>query len=257
MKTNLKPVILFGVLMLADSIVAQPVQTHPVPAATNMPAANASVTNPVPFTPPASVVPSTSPQTPTPASTSPIAGPADIASLTAKEILATNNQVVGQVATMYQHLGLFITIIVTLVGGVATWLSYVARKNVHDFVADWKEKLQALQKEMEDAKTRLHAALAEAVKSASGAAQSAQSITDSQRVLSQTLEDVDRLRTIVTSLEAEVRRQTGLPNPPPPPPTAIPATAPPNEGITAEESAQVAEMLKGKVENGREGGATL
>jgi hypothetical protein len=55
-----------------------------------------------------------------------IAPPADIASLIAKEVLSANNQVVSQVASMYQNFGLFITIIVTLVGGIAIWVSYVA-----------------------------------------------------------------------------------------------------------------------------------
>ncbi len=79
--------------------------------------------------------------------------------LTGADILSANNQVIAQVALMYQHLGLFITIIVTLVGGVATWMSYVAKKTVHEFVSEWKEKLNAIETDMKTTQTALHDAL--------------------------------------------------------------------------------------------------
>jgi hypothetical protein len=212
---------------------------------------------PVTVSSPVGAAPAISQQaTATPSSTAPssptIAPPADIASLTAKEILSANNQVVNQVASMYQNLGLFITIIVTLVGGVATWMSYVARKSVHEFIQEWTKKLESVENEMKESLKRLRVAVAEADASAKKAAGHEQSIEDSTKVVNKTLKDIDALKLGVASLSAQVRGEEVSA-------VAQPATEaggdqPVSEPLAAEEDAEVAARLKDKINSSKGGG---
>jgi hypothetical protein len=174
-----------------------------------------------------------------------IAFPSDIGSQTVKEILSANNQVLSQVASMYQNLGLFITIIVTLVGGIATWMSYIARKSVHEFIQEWTKKMESLENDMKEALKRLHDAVAEAEASVKRAATHEQSIEDSKKVVNKTLEDVDRLRVSVESLYAQHRGEVAAAAPEPVAEAAV--EQPPSEPLSAEEDAEVAARLKDKI----------
>lgn len=210
---------------------------------------------PVVQSPPANIQPqavATSPTTSPPVITTP---PADIGSLIAKEVLSANNQVVSQVASMYQNLGLFITIIVTLVGGFTTWMSYIARKSVQEFIQEWTEKVKSLESEwtekvkflesdMKEGLKRLRDAIAEAEGSAKEAAKHAQAIEDNKKIVDKILQDYDRLRSIPT-LSAQLRgdEQVGV-SPQPIEETAL--AQPPQESPTTEEDAEVADRLKGK-----------
>jgi len=182
----------------------------------------------------------------TAASSPTVAPPADIASVIAKEVLSANNQVVGQVASMYQNFGLFITIIVTLVGGIATWMSYVARKSVQEFIQEWTKKMESLENDMKEDLTRLRDAVAEAEGSAKKAQGYAQSIEDSKEIVNKILKDYDRFRAISTftpqlgeEKEVVVSAQS------------VPeggGERRPSEPSANEEDAQVAERLKGKID---------
>lgn len=197
------------------------------------------------------VVPTTQSEATPPKTSAPvpvIAPPADIASLTAKEILSANNQVVCQVASMYQHLGLFITIIVTLLGVVATYMGYVARKSLSDFIQDWNKKLETLENDLKADKVKMLDAIRDAEASARKAAEHERSITDSKQVLSETLKEVDRLRQSVSAICEQVRQtptnpQIGAPS----------VTQPQPEAVSASEAAEVAAQLEGKINSGREG----
>jgi uncharacterized membrane protein YccC len=137
---------------------------------------------------------------------------------------------------MYQNLGLFITIIVTLVGGVATWMSYVARKSVHEFIQEWTEKVKSLENDMKGDLKRLHDAVTEAEGSAKKAAEHERAIEDSKKILDKILEDYDRLRAIpslATQLRVEEERTT---------------EQPPQEVPTPEEDAAVEARLRGKID---------
>lgn len=128
--------------------------------------------------------------------------PSDVPSLTAKEILAANNQVISNVAAMYQHLGLFITIMTSLVGAAVAVIAFFARKSVHDFIDNWKEQLESLKQEestkfsaaVAAAEAKLQAAVRAAEQSARIAAGHAQSIEDSKTVMATTLSEVDAMR---------------------------------------------------------------
>ena len=173
------------------------------------------------------------------------APPTDIASAVAKEILSANNQVVSQVASMYQNFGLFITIIVTLVGGIATWMSYIARKSVQEFIQEWTKKMEFLENDMKEALKRLRDAVAEAEASAKKAAGHEQSIEDSKKVVTKALEDVDRLRVGVASLYAQ--RGGEEPAAAPQPVEEAPVEEPRSEPLAAEEDAEVTARLKDKI----------
>lgn len=224
-----------------------PTNAPPVPVSPQTSNPPIGVTQPpVVQPPPADMQPqavATSPTTSPPVITTP---PADIGSLIAKEVLSANNQVVSQVASMYQNLGLFITIIVTLVGGVATWMSYVARKSVHEFIQEWTEKMKSLENDMKEASKRLHETVAEAENSAQKAAGYERSIEDSKKVLSKTLEDVDRLRAGVASLHDQLRREEAA-GALPKPVTEVAIEQPITEPLIAEEDEEVAVRLKGKI----------
>ncbi|MEJ0091338.1 MAG: DUF3149 domain-containing protein [Limisphaerales bacterium] len=175
-----------------------------------------------------------------------IALPADIASLTAKEILSANNQVVGQIATMYQHFGLFITIIVTMLGIIATVVGYFIRKSVHELVGEWTKKFEKIEAEMEKSRNRLLAAVNEAEGSAKDAAASAESIDDDKKVLSQAIKDVDRLRERVIAMGPIPQNPPGaIPNSQNQPPIAPIESG--VTGITQEESAEVRAFLDDKL----------
>ena len=203
-----------------------------------------------PLTPPSNP-PSNVPPPPVLPSVPSIAASADIASLTARDILAANNQVVGQVASMYQHLGLFITIIVTLVGGIATLMSFLARRSVHEFIQEWTRKLEYIEKDLKDSRDRIHDAVEEAEASATKAAGHEHSLGDSKKVLAETLREVDRLRTGVASLSAQVQQTPAAPAnvaqaAAPEAPEAAGAEVVP-EPSAANEDAEVAARLKGKI----------
>lgn len=186
-----------------------------------------------------------------------LAPPADIASLTAKEILAQNNAVVGQVATMYEHFGFFITAIVTLVGGIATLWSYLARKSVHEFIADWKQKFEAKDKEIDAARDRAKDAELEAGKSAAQAQADAQVVQTTSKVLNNALLQVDELRTQVDTLRERLASLTNEVREPvavaavavEAPVVAPPPTAGDNvgEAISPSEEASVDERLRGRL----------
>jgi peptidoglycan hydrolase CwlO-like protein len=147
---------------------------------------------------------------------------------------------------MYQNLGLFITIIVTLVGGVATWMSYVARKSVHEFIQEWSKKLESVENEMKESLKRLRDLVGEAEGSANKAAKHAQSIEDSEKVLNKTLESVDNLRAYVASLDAQQRGEQAAATHPQPIAEAAPVQ-PSSEPQAADEDADVTSRLKGKI----------
>lgn len=149
---------------------------------------------------------------------------------------------------MYQNLGLFITIIVTLVGGVATWMSYLARRSVHEFIQEWTKKLESVEIEMKESLKRLRDAVAEAEGSAKKAAKHAQSVDDSATVLNKTLEDAHRLRHDVASLYTQLRGEQSAAAPPQPIAEAAPGQPSP-EPLAAEEDAEVAARLKGKIDS--------
>ena len=200
MNSKILLLLLAGLLSLTSAAKAQQPSAKPNPD-TNAPAATIaqSPTNPPPTSPPSEngVIPPAPPSVPSPPQ---IAVPADIASLTAKEILAANNQVVSQVATMYQHFGLFITIIVTMLGVVATVVGYFIRKSVNELVAEWTKKFEKIEAEMEKSRDRLRTAVDKAEESAKNAAVSAESIDDDKEVLGQAIKDVDRLRERVIAM---------------------------------------------------------
>jgi hypothetical protein len=232
---------LFATVIFSHS--ASDAQTLPAKSNINAPSSpGVSVTT----NPPVAAAPANSPQaatasSPTVTSSLTIAPPADIASLTAKEILSANNQVVSHIASMYQNLGLFITIIVTLVGGVATWMSFVARRSVHEFIQEWSKKLESVENEMKESLKRLREAVGEAETSANKAAKHARSIEDSEKVLNKTLIEVDRLRAKLSGEQSAVE---------PPEPIAEAASRPPSpEPQTAEEDAEVAARLQGKIDS--------
>jgi len=186
-----------------------------------------------------------------------IALPADIASLTAKEILAANNQVVSQVATMYQHLGLFITIMLTLLGLVASALSYVIRKSVQEFIQEWTKKFERREKIMNDewanklkafeddvklSLEKIHNAVNKAEGSAIKAARHELSLEDNMRVLDQNLKQVDRLKMDIVNL----KEQPQIANPPQPLAMDAPMQVVPEPTIAGED-AEVANFLKDKI----------
>lgn len=141
---------------------------------------------------------------------------------------------------MYQKFGLFITIIVTLVGGVATWMSYVARRSVQEFIQEWTEKVKSLESDMKEDLKRLRDAVTEAEGSAQKAAGHAQSIEDSKEIVGKILQDYDRLRSIPT-----LSAQLGVS----PQPIVEAALAQPSQEPPAtEEDAEVANRLKGKID---------
>jgi len=191
----------------------------------------------------------------TPAPLISLAPPADIASLNAREILAANNAVVGQVATMYQHFGLFITGIVGLFGIIATLMSYLARKNVHDFVEEWDKKLREKEQQIDKALEKSREAETLATRSAAEAARHARSIEESRTVLSQSLDradelraQVDQIRDRLAALASEVREPlpkavTPSPETPPPPSTGQAVDDP----ISTSEEASVADRLRGRL----------
>lgn len=217
-------------------------------------AASASQSAPVPqLTTPASVIatplaPASPPAPPT------IAVPADIASLTAKEILAANNQVVAQVASMYQHLGLFITIIITLVGIAVTVIGYFARKSVHELIAEWKIKLASTQDDMQKTKDKLTLAVTETETKAANAAKDAQSLNDGVKILQQALTEVDQLRTRVAQLADELQKQqaqqlNGSASQPAANQEQAADPVSTTEAALTHEANEVSKLLSGKVDN--------
>lgn len=222
------------------------------------------VASPPSSTPPFAGQPAQSSSTPPPFSATPaptpaplisLAPPADIASLNAREILAANNAVVGQVATMYQHFGLLITVIVTAVGAFATWMSYLARKNVHEFIAEWDKKLQEKEQQIDKALEKSREAEAMATRSAVEAERHARSIEASLTVLSQSLQradelraQVDQIRDKLAALASEVRAPVPTATAPspetPPPPSDGQAV---DDPISTSEEASVADRLKGRL----------
>jgi uncharacterized membrane protein len=167
--------------------------------------------------------------------------------------LSANNQVVGQVASMYQYFGLFITIIVSLVGILAVALGFFARRSVNAFVQEWGRKLEALDRDMKESLNRLHEAVSMAEASANKAAKHARSIEDSKTILNKTLEEVDRLRASVVSLHDQVRGEAASAAAPIQTAEAE-AAQPPPEPSGEDEDAEVAARLKGKIDSAGEEG---
>jgi hypothetical protein len=178
-----------------------------------------------------------------------IAPPADIASLTAKEILAANNQVVNHLASMYQNFGLFLTIIVTLVGIIATGLSFMANKSVKDFIKEWNKKIESIESEMKASLNRLNNAVSEAESSARKAAASALSVDDSKIVLNKSLEDVARMQASIALLHPQ---DVGEQHDVPPSSKEAVVIPPPSQFPDTDEDAEVSARLKGKI-NSTEG----
>lgn len=202
-----------------------------------------------PVTPTAN--PSPMPSLPAPLTSTPTliaTPPADFASLTAKEILSANNQVVSHLAVMYQTFGVLITIIVTLVGGIATYLSYAARKNVAEFLQDWTKKMEVLEDRMKASSDRIDEATAKAEKSAAQAAKSAQeagrheqSMKDSVTIAERNLKDIEEMRAqagvpaATEGLTPSVAVSEGL------------VVSDSTEALDSAEDAAVAKQLKGKI----------
>jgi hypothetical protein len=180
------------------------------------------------------------------ASLSAITPTSDI-SLLLKEMLSTNNQVVSQVAQMYQNLGLFITIIVTLVGVIATLLAFLARRSVQGFIHDWTKKMENLEKDMKASLNRLHETVFEAETSAKKAAGYEESFKENIAVLNKSLEKVDRLQTDLQPYLAQTRVEEPTLGPPLPSveDIEVPHSSEPS---TAEEDAEVEAYLKGKID---------
>lgn len=226
----------------AKSLTAQTNTASPLPApsaGSNPPAQKAQTPSLTPQQSPVLRNPAASPS-------SAVAAPADIAPLL-KEMLSANNQVVGQVASMYQNLGLFNTIIVTLVGVIATLIGILARKSVQGFIRDWSKKMESLEKEMKDSLSRLREAVTAAEGSAKKAAEHEQSIMDGTAVLSKNLQDVDRLQTSLESCLAQVRGEVAAVQPSPPVSEGGVLRHSPEASTTAED-AEVAARLQGKID---------
>jgi F0F1-type ATP synthase membrane subunit b/b' len=191
---------------------------------------------------------------PTAAQLTPPASPQTVPSLTAKELLDANSQAVTHLASMFQMFGVLITIIVGVVGVLATWLGILAKKSVNEMVADWSKKLEAIKADMEAAKAKLQEAVAQAQSSANDANRQAQSITDAQTVFNKTLQDLDTIKAKLAALSV-------TPATTPAPATEAAVPPPPNgpapsavETVTAAESAEVANLLKGKLPEQTGGG---
>jgi hypothetical protein len=162
-----------------------------------------------------------------------------------KEILSANNQVVNQVASMYQHFGLFLTIIVTLVGGIATWLSVMAKRSVNEFIKEWTDKMKLLESEIKNSMNRLHEAVAEAEGSAKKAATHEQTLQNGVLILNQALQERDRLRENFTSQHTQKsEEQSDLPS------SSAEATVipPPTQSSVTDEDAEVSALLKDKID---------
>lgn len=174
--------------------------------------------------------------------TPPIALPSDIASLNAKEILSANNQVVSQVASMFQLFGLFITIIVTLLGIFAALLGYLARKSVQEFIQDWTNRFKSHEDSIKESLAKIRDAVGDAERSARKAAEHEQSINASQQVLNRALKDIDRWQAGIAAGACHDRSGAAPSVPIPPQKTeqASPESLP-------EEDAEVSKLLKGKI----------
>lgn len=187
-----------------------------------------------------------------------ITSPPDVSPVVLKEILSANNQVVSQVASMYQNFGILITIIVSLVGVFAGVLGFYATRSVREFLREWNNKMESLEKatkssleswdrEIRRSVDKVHEAVAEAENSANKAAEHARSIEDNKIVLNKTLEDVDQLRARVEWLRAQV----GAEEPGVGPARTVPeaeVAQPLPEPISTEEEAEVAARLKDKID---------
>ncbi|HEX8236839.1 MAG TPA: hypothetical protein VF600_12855 [Abditibacteriaceae bacterium] len=90
---------------------------------------------------------------------------------TLNEVLMANNQAVIQISSMYRDFGLLLTLIVSVVGVVLTWFGYLAKKSVQDFIAEWKDKLDKIEKDMEASEAKLREAVERAEQSAVRAAE--------------------------------------------------------------------------------------
>jgi hypothetical protein len=235
-------VLVFQSASYTENMLAQtkPSRLPALPSATNLP---------IVVTKGPSVQPQQSSTVSNPATqpSSPVTSPPDVSPLVLKEILSANNQVVSQVASMYQNFGLFITIIVTFVSVIATLIGFLARRSVQGFIREWTKKMEPLEKEMKDSLNRLREAVTVAEGSAKKAADHEQSIKDNIAVLNKALEDVDRLQTSLESCLAQVRGEGA----------AVRPSATVAEGAvvqhspepsTTEEDAEVAAHLQGKID---------
>jgi hypothetical protein len=171
--------------------------------------------------------------------------PSDVSSLTAKEILAANNLMIGNVAGMYQSLGLFITVIVTLVGGGVGVIAYVARKDVKEFIHEWDDRLKTLAKDGDDSAKRLRDLVAEAEKSANKAAEYSKSIEGDREVLNRALKDLDRFRAASDGRSDESGGGSSAAVAAEPGPMAAESEIDPE---VTQEDAEVAARLNGKIE---------
>jgi hypothetical protein len=245
---------------LQPPTVAQPATPPSLPVVTQVPPAAPVVTQPpasLSAPPPVVTVAQPLPTGPNPFVS--LAPPADIASLTAKEILAANNAVVLQVATMYQHFGLLITVLVTVAAVFASYMSYVARKNVQEFVAEWDKKLQGKELQIDSTLQRARDAEQTAAKSATEAEKHANSLTAVLPVINMALTQVDLIRAQLdqirernSDLAANYSTPEGAaPQTPLAPTLTAPATqsAGPaiDEPISTHEQASVSERLRGRL----------
>ncbi|MEI8089011.1 MAG: hypothetical protein WCG63_05380 [Opitutaceae bacterium] len=204
----------------------------------------------------------------------PLPVPATINSgLTTKEILDANSQAVTHLATMFQTFGLLITAIVAVGGALATWLGLTMKKGFSEMMTDWTTKLGViksemeaeklrlqsemeaakirLQGEMDAAKLRLQAAVEQADKSAADASRTAQSILDAQTVMSKTLQYNDEMR---AKFASQMSNTTGpsAAAAPGSESSAVPPESPreqsaPVESVSEAETAEIKNMLKGKL----------
>jgi hypothetical protein len=173
--------------------------------------------------------------------------PPQVPSLTAKELLDANSQAVTHLASMFQMFAALITIIVGVVGLLATWLGLFLKKSVAETVAEWSKKLETIKTEMDAAKAKLHEAVSQAQASASDASRQAQSITDAQTVLSKTLQELDTVKAKLAALTETGAGNFSARSTPEGGAAPTPSIASTVETVTPAESAEVADLLKGKL----------
>jgi hypothetical protein len=178
MKHSIAVLLLVSVL-LGTTVLGQPQVVNTNTSAPSSPL-TAGVTAPSAPTP---VAPDF--QAPATPSISPLSRTQDGNAITVKDALALTDQTVGKLASMYQSFALFITGIVTVVGLLGTAMAYFARKSVHDFMAEWKDKFLSLQSEITAASTKI-TTLKEEMESIR---------VSMQKVFSDAVEEASRVRT--------------------------------------------------------------
>jgi hypothetical protein len=152
---------------------------------------------------------------------------------------------------MFQTFGLLITAIVAVGGALATWLGLAMKKSFAEMVTDWTNKLGVIKAEMDAANLQLQTAVEQAKKSAADASRTAQSILDAQTVMSKTLQDLDGMRAKFASQTSNTEGQPAAASPGSEssagPSELAREQSAPVESVSEAETAEVKDMLKGKL----------